>query len=233
MKTLPKINASYWLCLIVAGILGTNIADFLSDYLHLGLMDRLSLFAVLLAAIFLAEKIRSAAGCLYFWAAIITVFTGATSIGDVFHDFGIHFDISLPLVGLLFAASVLGYKRLTTTEQKDGSFVIVTSAYWVCMVLAGILGTNGGDFASFGLRLMPLGAALACGCIVAALLYWGRKGRVVHPIYYWVLLAMIKTMGTAAGDFLAHDVFGLPLGTMITGVIFAGLVVYFYEIKLS
>ena len=73
------------------------------------------------------------------------------------------------------------------------------------MALADILGTNGGDFASFGLSSMPTDAVPVSGYIAGAMLYWGRNGRVVHVLYYWVLMAMIKTNGTSAGDFLVYE----------------------------
>jgi uncharacterized membrane-anchored protein len=231
MKALPKINALYWQSLIVASILGINTGDFVSGHLHFGHLEGLIFLAGLLIVIFVAEKVRSSASALYFWAAIITIRTAATNIGDAFHGFGIHFNISLPLVGLIFAASVLVYRRVPTSGTRDDSSIKVTPAYWVCMALVGVLGTIGGDFVSFGLRLMPAGAALVCGFVVGIMLYWGRNGRFIQPVYYWALLAMIMTAGTAAGDFLAHRVFGLPLSTAVMGVIFIGMVVFFYSIK--
>lgn len=231
VKTLPKINARYWLSLIAASILGTNTGDFVSGYLHLGHLVGLPFLAGLLVIIFLAEKMSPFASSLFFWAAIITVRTAATNIGDAFRDFGIDFNLSLPIVFAIFFTSVLVYRGLYKSNNNPGGSVRVSPIYWICMMLAGVLGTIGGDYASFGLGLMPIGAALVFGIIVGAMLYWGRNGRLVQPEYYWTMLALIRTGGTAAGDSLAHDVFGLPLSTAVTGFIFWGIVIYFYGLE--
>ena len=65
---------------------------------------------------------------------------------------------------------------------------------------------------------------------VAAMLWAGRGGRQTLPVFYWVTIALIRSAGTAAGDFLAHSLH-LPQSTLITGAVFIALIVYFYEVK--
>lgn len=45
------------------------------------------------------------------------------------------------------------------------------------------------------------------------------------PIY-WTLVVPIRSAGTAAGDFTAHSALGLPLGTLLSGLLFVGFLVF-------
>ena len=227
MRNLPSVNAKYWLSLGAASIFGTNTGDFVAGYLHVGHLAGLPYLALLFGAIVLAARFSEQSSVLYFWAAIITVRTAATNVGDTFHDFHVPYSACLPFVLALFAASVLLYKRVAGNSAKDGT-MRVDAAYWLAMMLAGILGTIGGDFASFRLGLTPAGAALAVGIFVPVSIVWfARKGSLLDPVPYWTTVALIRTAGTAAGDALAQAL-RLSVSTVVTGLIFAGLVLYFY-----
>jgi uncharacterized membrane-anchored protein len=228
MKTMPRINPAYWLVLMCASVFGTNTGDFVSDYLHIGHLTGLPFLAVALALGLLAERLSPKGSALFFWMAIIVVRTAATNIGDAFHDFDIGFEISLPLSMALFSVSVAFYK-ISIRTVWPGKIMQVGPLYWLCMIMAGIVGTIGGDYASFGLHLMPAGTFMVFGLIVLTLLLIGRKGQFTQPIYYWVCLGFIRTSGTGGGDALAHQ-FGLPLATIVTGIVFIGLVIWFYAI---
>ena len=230
MRNLPKIDASYWLALVAASIFGTNTGDFVARYLHLGHIAGLPYMALVFGAILLVARWARHSHALYFWAAIITMRTAATNVGDAFHDFHVPYSFSISVVLALFAASVLLYRRASAGTGQQGT-VRVNSAYWICMMLAGILGTIGGDFASFRLGLTPLGAACVFGVLIAASLWWFRKAAaLLNPVPYWATVALIRTGGTAAGDALA-DVLRLALSTALTGLVFVGLVLYFYAFQ--
>jgi len=228
VRDLPSVNAKYWLSLGAASIFGTNSGDFVAGYLHVGHLGGLPYLALLFGAILLAARFSEQSSVLYFWAAIITVRTAATNVGDTFHDFHIPYSVCIPFVLALFAASVLLYKRVAGNSAQEGS-VRVNSAYWLAMMLAGILGTIGGDFASFRMGLTPPGAAVVVGLVLLASIVWFDQKRILlNPLPYWASVALIRTAGTAAGDALA-DALRLALSTAVTGLIFVGLVVYFYR----
>lgn len=230
MRNLPRINASYWLTLVAASIFGTNTGDFVAGYLHLGHLAGLPCMALVFGAILLLARWARHSQALYFWAAIITMRTAATNVGDAFHDFHVPYSISIAVVLVLFAASVLFYGRVSARADQQGA-VRVDSAYWVCMMLAGILGTIGGDFASFRIGLTPPGAACVFGVLIAASFWWfGKTAALLNPVPYWATVALIRTGGTAAGDALA-DVLRLALSTALTGFVFVGLVLYFYALQ--
>ncbi len=227
MKALPKINAVYWLCLMCASVFGTNTGDFVADYLHIGHLTGLPYLLVLLVLILVVARFSPVRSPLYFWAAIITVRTAATNVGDAFGDFHIHFETSLPLTLAIFAVVAIAYAVIDGKAAKDSGGLPVTPLYWLSMIMAGIVGTIGGDYASFGLHLMPPGTAVVFGVLAVALLVVGRKAAATQPLYYWLILAVVRTAGTGGGDALAH-LFGLVPATVITGTVFVALIVVFY-----
>ncbi|MFT4075499.1 MAG: hypothetical protein QM647_08195 [Asticcacaulis sp.] len=229
MKTIPKINAAYWICLIAASVFGTNTGDYFAEELKLGHLDGLPWLMSALLLIFLVEKRSTKGSPLFFWAVIIVIRTAATNIGDAFGDFNIGFSLSLPITAAIYAACVGLYAYQRNRTAYASGPLNVSPLYWVCMILAGILGTIGGDFASFGLHLMPPGTALLFGFLALGLIVAGYK-LWTHALYYWLCLAVVRTAGTGGGDALAHWV-GLPQATLLTGCIFIGLIVIFYALS--
>ncbi|HJY77850.1 MAG TPA: hypothetical protein VKE95_14530 [Burkholderiales bacterium] len=224
---MPRIDASYWLALVAASTFGTNSGDFVAKYLHLGHLAGLPYMGLLFAAILLSARWARRGHALYFWAAIITMRTAATNVADALQDFHIPYHVSVPLVLALFAASVLFYKRTAQASAGDAS-TPVNSAYWLSMMLAGILGTVAGDFASFRIALTPPVAAALFGALILVSIAWfGRRGTLPHPVPYWTTVALIRTGGTAAGDAVAIAL-GLAASTALTGLAFVALVTCFY-----
>ena len=107
----------------------------------------------------------------------------------------------------------------------------INARYWASLIMARILGTLAGDCMAFGTALMPPGAAVVYAVAVAGMLYIGRGGRWLMPVYHWATLSMIRCLGTDIGDALAHDVFGLAVSTLVTGGIFVAMIAAFYGPK--
>lgn len=227
MRASPRIDGRYWTCLVAASILGTNTGDFVAGRLGMGHLAGLPYLLLLFIVLLLLEARSRRDGALYFWAAIITVRTAATNVGDAFRDFGIGLQQSVPLVLAVFLASVLAYRRMN--GRAAGAAMRVNGAYWACMMLAGILGTVGGDLAA-NLQTEPRAAFAFLMLAGAAIAWYGRKGILPGPLSYWLIVALIRTGGTAAGDALAHSL-GLPLSTVATGLVFVGLIAFFYAYR--
>jgi hypothetical protein len=223
MRSLPRIDARYWLALSAASIFGTNTGDFVAGYLHLGHLAGLPWLAGAFALILVLERLSPVKTPLWFWAAIITMRTAATNVGDAFHDFGMGFGISVPVTLVLLVLGAALYARVTPARARGDDTVRVNTAYWIAMMIAGVLGTVGGDAAAKWLS--NPGAAVAFFAIAwAAIAYLGRRGILLAAASYWAVVALIRTAGTAGGDTVAHA-FGLAPATVLTGTVFLVLVV--------
>jgi uncharacterized membrane-anchored protein len=222
MRSLPRIDVRYWLALSAASIFGTNTGDFVAGYLHLGHLAGLPWLLAAFVLILVLERTSPVKTPLWFWAAIITMRTAATNVGDAFHDFGMGFGISVPMMLVVFVASVALYARVTPARLPGEDTVQVNGAYWVAMMLAGVLGTVGGDLAAKGLS-NPGAAALFFALAWGAIAYFGRRGSLLLVVPYWTAVALIRTAGTAGGDTIAHAI-GLAPSTVLTGVVFLVLV---------
>src|SRR3954468_2827453 len=139
------------MALSAASIFGTNTGDFVAGYLHIGHLAGLPWLLAAFVGILLLERASPVKTPLWFWAAIITMRTAATNGGDAFHDFHMGFGISVPVSLALFVASVALYARVTPARAPGDDTVQVNGAYWLAMMLAGVLGTVGGDLAAKGL----------------------------------------------------------------------------------
>ena len=229
MQTLPRLNAQYWVTLLLASVFGTNTGDFFAEGLNLGYFVGLPWIAAILALVFIAERFSVWRSAVFFWAAIITIRTGATNIGDIFHLYKIGFAISVPATLAVYMCCVWLYRRSWLASSTRA--VSVGPTYWLTMIVAGILGTVGGDGASFGLRLTPSGTAIAFGTLaLIAIVWWSRGGRISNPIPYWTTLALIRTCGTGGGDALAHAL-DLGTSTVVMGILFVSAVLGFYVIE--
>ncbi len=254
MRALPKLNSKYWLALVAASIFGTNTGDYLSDYLHLGHVVGLPYLLAALAAIFLIEKISPVASVAFFWAAIIVIRTGATNVADATHDIGIYGIGAVLALLAAFAFAVRRYKKVSDARPGDPETPRVDAFYWVVMALAGIVGTLAGDIASAGLGFasyfvsklytgstdafsfgwMTTGhiwATLIFGGGVLAMLSRYRIADLARPYPYWVMIALIRTAGTALGDFIAKTPLQLTGACLVDGAIFVGLIGYFYVVE--
>jgi len=229
---MPKLGPKYWTALVLASVFGANTGDYLSDVMGLGHIAGLPVLAVLLGIIFLVERFDRFKHHAYFWSAIIVIRSAATNIGDIGRDLHIHallfmaFLAALLLVSLFVWQAFYGKQR--QTEPGNNSLATVP-VYWWTMLVAGALGTVIGDYFSWGLKLGNLNAALVLGAALAVLFLLGRKGGLSNLFYYWLTVVCIRSAGTAAGDFFAHAVFGLPVSTLVSGLVFVALLVLWRE----
>lgn len=228
MKFVPKINSAYWACLILASIFGANSGDFVADVLHLGHLRGIPYLAACLVAVFVIEWIKPHSSALYFWIAIIIIRASATNIGDIFHDLKIGFAYSVPLMILALIAAVAVWRAAKPSDASSGT-IPVNAFYWITMFVAGVLGTVGGDAMSYGIRLGNMIATIALGVPLALAFWFGRNGLLRQLYYYWLTVALIRSAGTSAGDWLANRI-GLAPATAASGAVFFALVLLTYAV---
>ena len=221
MKVDLRINLRFWLTICMASIFGCNVGDWLADTAGLGHLSGLPYLAVAFAALIAAARAAPSFAPPLFWAVVIVVRAAATNIGDSLHDFGVNFDVSLPVTSLILAS--LALLAWSPGAQPSPSKPI----YWMTMFTAGALGTLGGDFLSFGAHLGNFNAMVVSALPIVALVALRKWPLLAGSLFYWLTIAFIRTSGTAGGDWLAHLI-GLSPATVLTGLIFAGLVFTFY-----
>ena len=65
-------------------------------------------------------------------------------------------------------------------------------------------------------------ASIILGLLLVAVVWAGNGGLFGREWYYWSTIVVVRTAGTAIGDFLAGRQFflGLPMSTFCTGLVF-------------
>jgi uncharacterized membrane-anchored protein len=209
---------AYWFAMYAASALGTNIGDYWSDGLGLGLslsFASLALISVLLIGLDRAVARRTE---IVFWLAIVVLRAMATNIGDFLHDdLGLSRQVTAPALGVLTLAA--GYLTLGANSPR------VDARYWFAMALGGAFGTVAGDFASHTVGL-PLAALLLALALVAAV---AARPAAAGVMSYWAVVLVERAAGTPAGDWLAEERglgLGLPVAMAITGAAFVGAVAW-------
>lgn len=226
MKSVPNVNWWYWIALSAASVFGANAGDFLSDVLNLGHTSGLPALALVLAAVFVAERFAPAGAIFFYWAAIITIRAAATNIGDCLHDLDVAYAWSIPAVAIALSGWTIVWRLRRKPEA--GKSVPVNGYYWIAMGLAGVLGTLIGDCFSYGLGLGNFAAMIALGAPLLLALAIGRTGIWNQLPYYWATIVLVRSAGTAAGDLIAHTPLDLTGATLTTGAVFVALIIAFY-----
>lgn len=226
-RSVPPIDPRYWVCIGMASVFGTNCGDFVSRFLNLGHVSGLPPLAAFFAFILIAERFAPIRTEIFYWLAIVTLRTAATNIGDLITN---ELDIgSWPaIVGLivlmlmtLMPDFLRPSPRPALAEGQHG-IPVTNLRYWTTMLLAGTLGTVGGDLAADELGL---GTACIVFVVVFAILVALRSlPPLSGKVGYWLAIAAGRTMGTDVGDFLAAGDrlgLGLPRSTLLTGMVLA------------
>lgn len=230
---LPALGPRYWAALCIASIFGANMGDFFAHNLGLGHVAGLPFLAAALAIVMVAERFDTLQHQVYYWCAIIIVRTAATNFADFAAG-----DLKLSRLGimvvlaiLLIAAVWLSWRfAWRSLANKTDKVLRADLGYWVCMFLAGTLGTVIGDYSSHNLKLDDAGAAVLLSPIVALLFVAGRNGRLVLLPLFWTTVVAIRAAGTAVGDTLAgRHMLGLPMSTAVTGAVFVILLLIWNE----
>lgn len=233
MKMTPKLNPAYWLCLSVASVFGADSGDFLADALGLGHVTGLPYLAAALAIVFAAEYYSKAGGYLFYWLAIIIIRAAATNVGDILHDAGIEFAWSVPaLFVVLMALNSLQWiwRRGHGEAALVPASVPIDAFYWVTMFAAGTFGTVLGDCFSYALQFGNLYAAVILFAAVAGFLAVGLSGIQTELHYYWCTIALIRSAGTALGDFSSSNL-TLTVSTAVWGLALLAVATWFYGLR--
>jgi uncharacterized membrane-anchored protein len=144
------IPAIYWLVVVVLSVVGTLITDNLTDKYNVALELTTTLFAIALAATFLAwysvERTLSIHSIVtrrreaFYWLAILFTFALGTAAGDLIAE---RFGIGYWKAALLFGGSIA---LITLAWRYLGLNAIL--AFWLAYILTRPLGASIGDYLS-------------------------------------------------------------------------------------
>lgn len=169
---------TYWLAVAMVGVFGTMAADVVHVVIGLPYAISATLYAVLLAAVFLlwwrieldlsVHAVTTTRRELFYWAAVVTTFALGTALGDFTAiALGIGYLPSIALFAALILIPVLGYRLL----RWNGVF-----AFWFAYVLTRPVGASVADWlgkpvkeggVGIGSGWVSLGFALAMVVLVA------------------------------------------------------------------
>jgi uncharacterized membrane-anchored protein len=221
---MPLAGARYWVVLLMASVFGANSGDFVAKYLHLGHAGGLLPLAAILAIVFVAERRDRSVHQAYYWLAIIVIRTAATNLADLAAS-----DLALNKMWLVASLSVMlalalllnpPSKSTETARTRPFRLPTTDAKYWTAMLIAGTLGTVIGDLASFDSGLGTAYASLVLGILLAVIFFLGGMVLFANVWFYWLTVVIVRAAGTSVSDFLAHNIFGLTLSTLMTGVLF-------------
>lgn len=231
----PVLGMRFWAALCLASIFGANMGDFFAHDFGLGHVAGLPFLALAFALILLVERYDRAVHETYYWLAIVVIRTAATNLGDFFAG-----DLKLPrpwvMVGLVvllaIAVTLIHRRRLRPGVDRMREFLDAGALYWVGMLLAGTLGTVMGDYVSHDLRLGNLKASVALGVPLALLFLIGSRGLIWSLPFFWLAVVMVRADGTVVGDYFAsHAMLGLPLSTLVSGLVFVALLLIWKDLR--
>jgi uncharacterized membrane-anchored protein len=216
------MGARYWSALCLASIFGANMGDLFARNLGLGHVAGLPFLALALAIVLVAERFDGIQHQVYYWTAIVIVRTAATNFADfAAGDLKLSRVWIMAALAVLLAASLgLAWRFAWRRAGKADNLLRADLGYWLCMFIAGTLGTVIGDYCSH-LGLDDGGAALLLSPIVAILFLIGSRGPLRLLPFYWVTVVAIRAAGTMVGDFMSgRHILGLPVSTAVTGILF-------------
>ena len=240
-KHVPPLGTRYWSALCIASVFGANMGDFCARYLGLGHVKGLPILGIMLVIIFMVESRDQYAHQTYYWLAIIVIRTAATNLADfAAGDMKLDKLAVLAVLTILLVATVVSGRHFASWEakgmdSKGGASLPTTDYfYWGAMLAAGTLGTVIGDISSFSTGVGTGSASIALCVLLGAWFYFGTG--VLRTISgYWFTIVLVRSAGTAVGDFLAGRSLGLglPTSTLITGMLMAVTLLFWKQRKLE
>ncbi len=152
-----------------------------------------------------------------YWAALCLASVFGCNLGDLFSSgFRLGHWRGLPVLACAFALALAAERRSRRPSE---------AWYWLAIIIVRTAATNLADLVVHDLRLpCPLAAAalavLLAGLAAGSQARAGRDGLPAANGWFWAAMLAAGTLGTAAGDFLAHGL-GLAVATGATAAVAA------------
>jgi len=119
-------------------------------------------------------------------------------------------------------------RRQIDTEEFDYSSGALAFAWYGA---ANLLGYQTGEFSFDWFWIGHIFATVIYGAIIVQMMRRFKLVGLAKPHTYWTMIALIRTAGTAAGDYLSKTQLQLSGSTIVTGLCFATLIFVFYILQ--
>ncbi|MFD8999852.1 hypothetical protein ACFV0T_02520 [Streptomyces sp. NPDC059582] len=169
----------YWLAVALISVVGTLVSDNLTDNMGVPLETSTTVFALLLAVVFVAwyrrertlsiHSIDTTGRESFYWSAVLFTFALGTAAGDLVAErMALGYRLSAVLFALAIAAVAIAHRTLGLSAVWS---------FWIAYVLTRPLGASMGDYLS-----QPTGdGGLGLGTVVTSALFLAViLGLVVH-----------------------------------------------------
>ncbi len=225
----PQVTPDFWLIKLMAVTMGETAADYLAVNLGLGLgMTSVIMTAVLVLALALQFSRRRYVPWIYWLAVVLISIVGTLITDNLVDTLGVSLVTSTVAFTLALALTFWAWFR---SEGTLSIHTIVTARreafYWLAILFTFALGTAAGDLVAekFGLGYLPTG--ILFGSIIVSLSIGYFRLGLGGTLAFWLVYIFTRPLGASFGDLLSQpsDYGGLGFGTVVTSLIFAGVIV--------
>jgi uncharacterized membrane-anchored protein len=237
-KHVPPIGLRYWTLFVVASVFGAHMGDVIAALLTIGLLGKILFLAVILAAIFIAERYDRSSTEAWYWLAVIVIQVAAVRLADFstirlgINRIEVVSALALLLVTtMIVARSDESHLFSTLQLERPGTAAkpMADVAHWLGMIVASTLGAAGADFCAITLGVGTVLSVVIISAAVLALLYLQRRSRPNRLHAFWLTTTLVRSDGIVIGDLLVkgpHLHLGLAMSSLLTGLVLFGLLIF-------
>ncbi|MBI1222393.1 MAG: hypothetical protein GC180_07310 [Bacteroidetes bacterium] len=215
-----ELGFLFWVIKIFSTTVGETAADFVSENLHLGLVNT----AILMGALTILITLWNFKQKTYFppsyWSLIVIMSIEGTLITDLLVD---GLGVSLILLDMLFAVAMIGlfliwYRKEQTLSIHSINNTVRERYYWIIVLTTFALGTGVGDTLSEHLEVGYLNSFILFGSIfmMAGVFYYLKLIKATPA--FWIAFIVTRPIGASVGDLCiqepAHGGLGWPVSTV-------------------
>lgn len=221
MIKIPKINALYWVLMVLATTIGEIAGNLISRNLGLGY----STGSVLLISIYLITltivAITGKESHLVYWVLIISGNIAGTNCADfiTIEPLKLGTIYGSLLVMLILIIILVIWKIVSPKSAIDGRLSKTAFfLYWFAILTSSTFGTTFGDFLSNDTSLGAGGGTLFLLIILALISVMALYVKASEEICYWAALVVIHPIGATIGNYISKPA-GLNFGNIWTSTV--------------
>src|SRR5580765_8285980 len=229
LNKVPEVTAYFWLIKVLCTTVGETAADLLNENLGLGLTNTTYIMGALLVAALVAQfRLRRYVPSVYWLAVVLISIVGTLITDNLTDNLGVSlvvttvaFSIVLSVVFAFWWASERTLSIHTIFTRRREAF------YWLAVLFTFALGTAAGDLAAERIALGYFPSALMFGGMIAAVAVAHFRFKLNAVLSFWLAYILTRPLGASIGDWMSQPRAdgGLALGTVVTSVLFLGLIV--------